>query len=108
MIVCVISFLIGKWFSPISPDLKKLADEGKIFTREHDKNLLLQIDVEELIEKNALTLNVLSTFQDLLDVVKHGKRNKIAVLNEGELAGVVYLDDLRPGRGGPGGRGAEI
>jgi len=96
MIVCVISFLIGKWFSPISPDLKKLADEGKIFTREHDKNLLLQIDVEDLIEKNALTLNVQSTFQDLLEVVKHGKRNIIAVLNEGELAGVVYLDDLRP------------
>jgi CIC family chloride channel protein len=29
-------------------------------------------------------------------VVKHGKRNIIAVLDEGELAGVVYLDDLRP------------
>lgn len=96
MIVCVISFLIGKWFSPISPDLKKLADEGKIFTREHDKNLLLLINVEELIEKNALTLNVKSTFKDLLEVVKHGKRNIIAVLDEGELAGIVYLDDLRP------------
>ncbi|MBS1522780.1 MAG: chloride channel protein [Bacteroidetes bacterium] len=96
MIVCVISFLIGKWFSHISPDLKKLADEGKIFTREHDKNLLLLINVEKLIEKNALTLNINSTFKDLLEVVKHGKRNIIAVLDEGELAGVVYLDDLRP------------
>lgn len=96
MIVCVISFVIGKWFSPISPDLKKLADEGKIFTREHDKNLLLLISVEELIEKNALTLNIQSTFKDILEVVKHGKRNVIAVLDEGELAGIVYLDDLRP------------
>ncbi len=39
MIVSVMSYLIGKWFSPISPELKSLADEGKIFTNKHDKNL---------------------------------------------------------------------
>ena len=96
MIVCVIAFLIGKWFAPISPDLEKLAAEGKIFTREHDKNLLRLINADELIEKNAITLNIQSTFKDVLEVVKHGKRNIIAVLNEGELSGVIYLDDLRP------------
>jgi CIC family chloride channel protein len=96
MIVCVISFLIAKWFSPISPDLKNLAEEGKIFTREHDKNLLLLIDSRELIEKSTSVLDINSSFKDLLEVVKKGKRNIIAVLNSGELAGIVYLDDLRP------------
>ncbi len=96
MIVCVIAFLIAKWFAPISPDLKKLADEGKIFTREHDKNLLLQIDVSDLIEPATSVLNINSSFDDLLEVIKTGKRNIIAVLDGDLLAGVIYLDDLRP------------
>ena len=96
MIVCVIAFLIAKWFSNISPDLKKLADEGKIFTREHDKNLLLQIDAEGLIEKNPSVLAIGASFNDLMEVVKTGKRNIIAVLDEGQLAGIIYLEDLRP------------
>jgi len=96
MIVCVISFLIAKWFSPISPDLKKLADEGKIFTRAHDKNLLLQIDAKALIEKSRATLDINASFDDLLQVIKNGKGNIIAVLDNSKLAGVIYLDDVRP------------
>jgi CIC family chloride channel protein len=96
MIVCVISFLIGKWFSVISPDLKNLAEEGKIFTREHDKNLLLLINTSQLIEKSRSVLDIKSSFKDLLEVIKKGKRNIIAVVDEGELAGIIYLDDLRP------------
>lgn len=96
MIVCVISFLIAKWFSSISPDLKNLADEGKIFTREHDKNLLLLIDVKDLVEKNPLTLDVRSTSKELMEVIKEGKRNIIVVLDGIQLAGIIYFDDLRP------------
>jgi CIC family chloride channel protein len=96
MIVCVIAYLIAKWFSPISPEVKKLADEGKIFTREHDKNLLLLINAEGLIETSKSVLDINSSFKDLMEVVKTGKRNIIAVLDEGELAGIIYLDDLRP------------
>jgi CIC family chloride channel protein len=96
MIVCVISFLIAKWFSPISPDLKNLADEGKIFTTEHDRNLLLLINTDELIEKTKSVLDIKSSFRDLMEIVKKSKRNIMAVLDEGQLAGVIYLDDLRP------------
>ncbi|MGZ3839267.1 MAG: chloride channel protein [Flavisolibacter sp.] len=96
MMVCVISFLIAKWFSPISPDLKKLADEGKIFTRAFDKNLFLLINTSELIEPVAAPLQVKSSYSDLLEVIKTGKRNVIPVLDQAKLAGVIYLDDLRP------------
>lgn len=96
MIVCVISFLITKWFSPISPEVKELAREGKIFTREHDRNLLLMINPRDLIEKTTSVLDIKSSFKELLEVVKNGKRNIIAVLDHGQLAGVIYLDDLRP------------
>jgi chloride channel protein, CIC family len=96
MIVCVISFLIAKWFSSISPDLKKLADEGKIFTRAYDKNLFLLINTNDLIEPVASTLHVKSSYSDILEVVKTGKRNLIPVLDHARLAGIIYLDDLRP------------
>jgi chloride channel protein, CIC family len=96
MIVCVISFLIAKWFSPISPDLKTLAAEGKIFTREFDKNLFLLINTGDLIEPVASTLNLKSSYSDLLEVIKTGKRNLIPVLDHARLAGIIYLDDLRP------------
>jgi CIC family chloride channel protein len=97
MIVSVISYLIVRWFSPISPDLKELAGQGKIFTREHDKNLLSRIRMDDLIEKDFQTVYVESAFSDLLALIKSGKRNLIGVINEkGELVGTISLDDLRP------------
>lgn len=96
MMVCVISFLIAKWFSSISPDLKKLADEGKIFTRAYDKNLLLLINTNDLIEPVTAILNVKSSYFDLLEVIKTSKRNVIPVLDDTRLSGIIYLDDLRP------------
>lgn len=97
MIVSVISYLVGRWFSPISPDLKELAGQGKIFTREHDKNLLSRIQTKDLIENNFQTVRVESAFDELLDLIKTGKRNLIGVINEGgELVGTISLDDLRP------------
>jgi CIC family chloride channel protein len=96
MIVCVISFLIAKWFSSMSPDLKKLADEGKIFTRAYDKNIFLLINTNDLIEPVTSTLSIKSSYSDLLEVIKTGKRNVIPVLNHTQLAGIIYLDDLRP------------
>lgn len=97
MIVCVISFLIAKWFSAISPDLKHLAETGKIFTREYDKNLLLLINVSDLVEKDISTVPIKSSFEDLIEVIKTGKRNLIAVLDgDYHLVGTISIDDIRP------------
>ena len=97
MIVSVTSFLMAKWFSPISPDLQKLAAEGKIFTREHDRNLLSLLQTLDLIDKDVQTIQVDSSFDELAELVKRGKRNMIAVTNEDQnLVGIISLDDLRP------------
>jgi CIC family chloride channel protein len=96
-IVSVISFVISKWFSPISPDLQKLADEGQIFTHEHDRNLLTLLHTPDLIEKNVQTVDVHASFPDLLELVRQGHRNFIAVLENGDrLVGIITLDDIRP------------
>jgi len=97
MIVSVTSFVIVKWFSAISPDLQQLADEGQIFTTEHDRNLLSLLHAPDLIEKNIQTIDVHASFPELLELIKQGHRNFIAVLENGEqLVGIISLDDLRP------------
>lgn len=97
MIVSVISFLISKKFSPISLDLKQLAADGEIFTREHDRNLLTMLRTDELIDKDIQTININASFDDLIEEVRVGKRNHIAVVDKSyELQGMIRLDDLRP------------
>lgn len=97
MIVSVISFLIGRWFSTISPDLKKLADEGKIFTREHDKNLLTLLHTKDLINRNTQVIQEGAPVEDLLNIIKNGKKNMFAVVDtQSSLVGVFTLDDIRP------------
>lgn len=97
MMVSVISFLMAKWFSPISPDLEKMASQGKIFTREHDRNLLSLLRTLDLLDKDAQVINDKATFDELRQILENGKRNLIAVLSDDlTLVGIITLDDLRP------------
>ena len=97
MIVSVISYLMARAFSPVSPDLQELTEEGKIFTREHDKNLLSLLNTEDLIEKDIQKILVSASFDELLNLIKNGKKNHIAVV-DGDMVfqGIITLDDLRP------------
>jgi CIC family chloride channel protein len=97
MIVSVISFLVAKRFSPISPDLKKLADEGKIFTREHDKNLITRLQVADVIDSNPQTIPINASINQLLSMVKTGSKNVFAIVDDKQkFTGMLTLDDLKP------------
>ncbi len=97
MIVSSTSFLLAKWFSPISPELKLLADEGKIFTKEHDRNILSLLRTEELVEDNIHRIDMNASLRQLIELVKKSTRNVIAVVGpEDKLEGVVTLDRIRP------------
>lgn len=97
MIVSVMSYLIAKWFSPISPELKSLADEGKIFTNKHDKNLLFALRTDDFIDKYSQTIQESASIAELFELVKNGNKNIFAVVDESrKLKGVLTLDDVRP------------
>lgn len=97
MIASVVSYLIAKWFSPISLDLKELAEDGQIFTREHDRNLLSLLQTADLIDNDVQQIDTEASFTQLIDLVRVGKRNLIAVVDaEQQLAGVIRLEDIRP------------
>jgi CIC family chloride channel protein len=97
MIVSVISYLVAKRFSPVSPDLKKLADEGKIFTHEHDRNLITRLQVTDMIDKNPQIILTDAPVSKLLGMVKTGSKNVFAVMDaSGKFSGMITIDDLRP------------
>lgn len=97
MIVSVISYLIAKWFSPISPELKSLADQGKIFTNQHDENLLFSLHTEDFIDRRSQTINENASIEELSDLVKNGNKNFFAVIDDHKkLRGILTLDDIRP------------
>ncbi|MDN5627684.1 MAG: chloride channel protein [Weeksellaceae bacterium] len=97
MIVSVISYLIAKWFSPISPELKSLADQGKIFTNQHDENLLFSLHTKDFIDRYSQTINENASIEELSDLVKNGNKNFFAVIDDHKkLRGILTLDDIRP------------
>ncbi|MDQ0594168.1 CIC family chloride channel protein [Chryseobacterium ginsenosidimutans] len=97
MIVSIISYLIAKWFSPISPELKFLADQGKIFTNKHDENLLFSLKTEDFIDKYSQAVNENAPITELFELVKNGDKNIFAVIDDYKtLRGILTLDDIRP------------
>jgi CIC family chloride channel protein len=97
MIVSVISYLMAKWFSPISPDLQKLADQGQIFTKEHDRNLLSLLDILDLIDKDVQVIRADASTEELAAALRTGRRNMISVVDENlRLVGIISLEDVRP------------
>src|SRR6218665_2501914 len=97
MIVSVISYLIAKWFSPISPEIKSFADQGKIFTNQHDENLLFSLHTEDFIDRCSQTINENASIEELSDLVKNGNKNFFAVIDDHKkLRGILTLDDIRP------------
>ncbi|KFF12144.1 chloride channel protein [Chryseobacterium soli] len=97
MIVAIMSYLIAKWFSPISPELKFLADQGKIFTNKHDNNILFLLRTEDFIDKYSETISENAPVTELFELVKNGNKNIFAVVDETKrLKGILTLDDIRP------------
>ncbi|NML36376.1 chloride channel protein [Chitinophaga sp. G-6-1-13] len=97
MIVSTTSYLMAKWFSPISPELTELAKEGKVFTKAHDNNILLMLKMQDLVEEDIQRIDINSSLRELIELVKGGHRNTIAVVNQQDkLEGIITLDDIRP------------
>lgn len=82
MIVSVMSYLMNRYFSTINPDLKKLADEGKIFTTRHDRNILMQIDLQKCLNYDAPSINIKARGEDLIAAFRTTTQNTIAVVND--------------------------
>jgi CIC family chloride channel protein len=97
MLVAAISFAITNHFVSHSIYTSELAKKGELITHDKDKNVIMMMDFNNLIETNFI-----SVFSDQLlgnmlkKAVAKSSRNIFPVINkEGEFLGVVLLDDIR-------------
>lgn len=96
MIVVAVSYATSQKGSAYSFYTKKLAEKGELVAYDKDKNLLSEIGVLKVIEKDLVTVNENGTLKNLITAISKSTRNIFPVVNDaGELKGIILLDDVR-------------
>lgn len=96
MIVASISYVIVKRFHPQSLDVRRLKDKGTVVSENKDTTILSKIDVKEMIETDFATIHFKATLRDIVETIKHSKRNTFPVVKKNnKLLGIIYLDNIR-------------
>jgi CIC family chloride channel protein len=97
MIVSAISFSITKYYVSHSIYTLKLAERGELMTHNKDKNVLMVLDIDKVVETNFIILKPEMKLGDILkNAVAKSSRNHFPVVNDNhEFLGVIRLDDIR-------------
>lgn len=96
MIVASVSFAVSKRFEKHSLDVKNLARKGNAFTSNKDSNILCSMNLEDLVQKDYLTLTSDQDMEKISDLLAHSDQVVFGVVNsENELEGLIYFDDIR-------------
>jgi CIC family chloride channel protein len=98
MLVAAISFAFTKYFIANSIYTTELAKRGELITHNKDKNVMMMMKVDKLIEKNFKTIHPEMLLGEMLkSAVAKSTRNIFPVINsEKQFLGIVLLDDIRP------------
>ncbi|WP_232516199.1 chloride channel protein [Chitinophaga caeni] len=97
MIVACVSFVVVKRFSKVSPELKQLAEEGKIFTRTHDRNITSMLNAAKLMQTTFGQMVISAPFKELINLLEQSNYPFIAITDEkGIFQGYVTLENIRP------------
>lgn len=97
MLVATISYGFTKYFVKNSIYTAELAKRGELITKDKDKNALMMMKIDHVLETNFVTLNPDMTLGNMLKLgVAKSSRNLFPVLDEeGQFLGIVLLDDVR-------------
>ena len=97
MIVASISFLITKHYIPHNIYVSELAKRGELITHDKDKNVLMMLNIDRIIETNFIPISPKMNLGEMLHkAVTKSKRNLFPVVNDKqEFIGIVLLDDIR-------------
>ena len=96
MIVSTISNVFVRHFEPISIETKAMIERGEVFSHDKDRNILLLLKADTLIETDFKTVKPTDSLGKLIETIKISKRNLFAVVNEKqEFEGILTLDDVR-------------
>ena len=97
MLVAAISYGLTRYFIPNSIYTTELAKRGELITNDKDKNALMMMRINQVIETNFVMLHIDMTLGDMLKKgVAKSSRNLFPVIDEKEqFLGIVLLDDVR-------------
>ena len=96
LIVSTLAYMTIKIFEPYSIYTMRLAKHGDLLTHHKDKAVLTMLNVDSIIEKEFKRVTPDMTLMQMVDVIATSTRNLFPVVDEeGNLVGVVLLDDIR-------------
>jgi CIC family chloride channel protein len=96
MIVSALSYFISKYFEPYSVYTKMLAKKGQHYANDKDKNIINLLNVEEIIEKDFVVLNISDHIDKLIEAFTTSNRNLFPVVDdENNYVGVIYLEEVK-------------
>ena len=96
MIVSTISSVFTRHFEPISIETKAMIERGDVFSQNKDRNILLLLKANKLIETDFKTIKTTNSLGELIETIKISQRNLFAVIGENNLLeGILTLDDVR-------------
>ncbi len=97
MIVASISFLITRKYIPHNIYAAELAKKGQLITHDKDKNVLMMLDIDKVIETNFIILSPEMYLGEIVNkAVAKSSRNHFPVVNdENEFLGILTLNDIR-------------
>ncbi|PQJ75410.1 chloride channel protein [Polaribacter gangjinensis] len=98
MLVAAISFAFTKYFVANSIYTVELAKRGELITHDKDKNVLMLMQIDKLIETNFKAVYPEMLLGKMLKkAVANSTRNIFPVIDKNEeFLGIVLLDDIRP------------
>jgi len=96
MLVSAVSYATVRIFEDTSVYTYLLAKRKELLTHDKDQSVLTLLDINKLIETDVVTVDLNATLGDLVEVIKHSKRNIYPVVDEeGIMYGMIKLDDIR-------------
>lgn len=97
MIVAATSFAMTKYFVSNSIYTSELAKKGQLITHDRDKNVLMMLKIDPIIERNFVKLHPEMSLGEIAKkAVAKSSRNLFPVVSkENDFLGVILLDDIR-------------
>lgn len=96
LITATITYVCVQPFEKHSIYARKLAVKGDLMTHNKDASAWNLMDLGKLIERNFKTVPENGTLRDIVEAIKHSKRNLFPVVDsENKFLGLIVMDDLR-------------
>ncbi len=96
MVVAAVSYFTTRYLRPISPETALLVEKGEIYTGHKDENVLQNIALSKIVEKDILSLRAEQTLGDLVEAIRASPRQIFAITTEkGDFLGLISLEQVK-------------